>query len=76
MQKCYRGHRARRYFHELKEGVISLQSCKKDLFYNICPLFIPEKKMNLQVTNCGCARLIKDVDNVNEIYIILYVFLV
>ncbi|XP_019253230.1 PREDICTED: myosin-2-like isoform X1 [Nicotiana attenuata] len=26
VQKCFRGHRARRYFHELKGGVITLQS--------------------------------------------------
>uniref|UniRef100_A0A5B7A9V3 Putative myosin-2 n=1 Tax=Davidia involucrata TaxID=16924 RepID=A0A5B7A9V3_DAVIN len=26
VQKCFRGHRARRYFHELKRGVITLQS--------------------------------------------------
>ncbi|KAL2476146.1 Myosin-2 [Abeliophyllum distichum] len=26
VQKCFRGHHARRYFHELKEGVITLQS--------------------------------------------------
>ncbi|KAL2472850.1 Myosin-2 [Forsythia ovata] len=26
VQKCFRGHRARRYFHELKAGVIMLQS--------------------------------------------------
>lgn len=29
-QKCFRGHQARRLFHELKEGVTILQSC------NIC----------------------------------------
>ncbi|KAK6157434.1 hypothetical protein DH2020_011682 [Rehmannia glutinosa] len=26
VQKCFRGHRARRYFHELKGGVVTLQS--------------------------------------------------
>lgn len=26
VQKCFRGHQARRYFHELKEGVMTLQS--------------------------------------------------
>ncbi|KAL0443486.1 UNVERIFIED_CONTAM: Myosin-2 [Sesamum latifolium] len=26
VQKCFRGHRARQYFHELKEGVVTLQS--------------------------------------------------
>ncbi|KAL3508613.1 hypothetical protein ACH5RR_028014 [Cinchona calisaya] len=26
VQKCFRGHRARRYFHELKQGVTTLQS--------------------------------------------------
>lgn len=28
VQKCFRAYQARRYYHELKRGVISLQSCK------------------------------------------------
>lgn len=29
VQKCFRSYKARRYFHELKRGAISLQSCKE-----------------------------------------------
>ena len=29
VQKCFRAHRARRHFHDLKQGVTALQSCKE-----------------------------------------------
>lgn len=34
VQKCFRGHQARRFFHEVK-GVITLQSCSASYLFEI-----------------------------------------
>ncbi|CAK9183066.1 unnamed protein product [Ilex paraguariensis] len=49
VQKCFRGHQARRYFHELKRGVITLQSfvrgenTRKELRHQVAQKMVDEK---------------------------------